>query len=907
MPCSSTEDGAWVGCLASSSRGADLGACTAAGSSHTSNSRRSQQRQQWETGGTGAASCRVSCSSSSDRIVDNDCSDSAAVEALALDGSHIVAVVGAPRLASPSATPVAPLPPLKPMQLAAAAAAASAAAQDKNCGGNGSDGDSDLDFFTPLSSPLRELPTPSMPVAAAAQGSAAGHHQQQQPGQQQKQPKKLEQQLLQRLAPVQMSGSNEHGSPLLLRSITNNRQQHSTSTSSLPPAKECGLLLDRLPLRRRYMSTDCGSSLLHREPHQEQHLHPCTQAATAAAVGAHFLTKSCANGAASKDRAPQSYRISRAPLQSRRCQGRALQYHQKKHQFQWVQQDLLEEKGQLQRRQQQDGLQREASDEDIRMPLVPPPASSSPLLASSRVAPPTVNSVSFHTEEGAAVTAAAADYPVGTDSREAVGVGVGELSNSSNSAVLAEGEKQQLNSPSILLTPVRLHQPQREGQVTQQWLAFRPQQQQQQTEDTENLLQCSKRRRYSVERNESACALPTVQAAAVIPASACIHSNGSSSGREVLRQPGLHHMESVARVEEIDFSSHRKRKRGGECSARLLLMLQPNASSADAALLDVLGTALTAEETRELRMQQQKAAEEAAAAAAAAEEAARERTAAAAAAEAAAARAKAAQEAEEVATRAKAQADASQAAIAAAAVTSTRLPTKGPQNTRPQARIAAEAAVRTSAGGTALFGTMRPAESDQQLPQHALADLQQMQSHQPQEQVGPQTQQPQLQQEKLHGQKLQGTAGNTSGLGELGALPGRPKLRIRRANGASGAAPSLTAAFPAISVTPPQRVGFQQQQQPSFAPQTPSVGQQPPLQQQMDVQGSVFQPSQVQQHQQYSQQPQLQQQAQQQQPAADGLGLGLAEFGPTKVPDVTDAGEAFCSALRGTLVEFFQV
>ncbi|CDI75086.1 hypothetical protein, conserved [Eimeria praecox] len=850
MPCSSTDDGAWGGCFASSSLATDPGACTAVGSRHTNNRRRPQQGEPWQAGRPEAAACRISCSSSSDLTIDNGCNDSAAVEESAINGPHGRSVVGASCPSGTSVVPVAQIPPFIPMQLAASAAAR-AAAQDKNSDGNGSDGDSDIDFFTPLSSPLRELPTPSMPAAAFTQGSAAAQQQQQQLRQRQQQQQLPEQQLTQQRASLEIPG------------IVSSMQQQNASTSSLPPAKECGLLLGRFPLRRRYMSADCGSSLLRQELQQEKQLHPSPQGETVASgAGLHFLVKTTVNAASGRDRVPLVHRISRALVQTRRCQGRPLQYQQQKHQFQWVQhprQPLLQQQGQQQHDQQQHRLQREASDEDIRMPLVPPPASSSPLLSSSRVAPPTVTFVSLQTEE-CAPKAAAAEFTACADSREAAGVAVPGPPFSSNSTVLAEGEKQQAPAPLSLLSAVRLQQeqpegkqqqqqpsreqqqeqqqhPSREQQQQQQQQPSREQQQQQQQqlkENNEEVLQCSKRRRFSVERSDSTCVFPSGLVAAAIPVNACIHTTSSSDEGEVQRQQSQQHMEGAARVEDLDFSSHRKRKRGGECSARLLLMLQPNAAAADAALLDVLGTALTAEETRELRMQQQKEAEAAAAAAAAAEAAARERTAAAAAAEAAAARAKAALEAEEQQQRQPQQ-----------------------QQRQPQ----------------------QPQQPQQRQEQH----------------LQPQSQQAQLQREQANGQKLQSTVGNTSGLGDLGAVQGRPKLRIRRANGAPGAAPSSTASTAAgagISASPQQTVGFQhqQQQQPPFAPHNSALGQQVPLQQQMDVQGSVFQLSQVQPHQQYAQQPQLPQQVQQQQLAADGLGLGLAEFGPTKVPSGTDAG-----------------
>ncbi|CDJ50347.1 hypothetical protein, conserved [Eimeria brunetti] len=891
MPCSSTDDGSWGGFLASSSVATEPGACPSVVSRHTNNSRRSHPVEQCKAGAPEAAACRAGCRSSSELTIDSNCNESPAVTGVAPDAPHVCPVIGASCSANPSAAPFTPPPPFNPMQLATAACAR-AAARDTNCEGNGSDCDSDLDFFTPLSSPLRELATPSIPVAAVAQGSTAAQNQQEQLSQEQ-------QQLLPPRAFQETSGSSDHCAQLLYSS----RQQQSTSTSSLPPAKECGLFLGRFPLRRRYLSADCGGSRLQ----QEQQLRPSAQAATAAAAaGLHLLAKTAAN-ATGKGRLPLIHRVPRAPVQSRRCQGGPPLYHQQRHKFQWIQQHrqpLLQQE-QQQQRQQQHALQREASDEDIRMPLVPPPASSSPLLASCRVAPPTVSSVPFQNEDDGAPTAAAADFSVAANPGEAAAVVAPGSSCSSNPVVQYEGEKTQLTPQSKLLPTACQQQQQREEQIVRQQLASHARQQQQQPrEDSDGLLQCSKRRRFSVERNDFACALPTGQVGSLIPPNACIHATSNSEGGEVHRQQSQQHMESAARVEELDFSSHRKRKRGGECSARLLLMLQPNAAAADAALLDVLGTALTAEETRELRMQQQKEAEAAAAAAAAEEAAARERTAAAAAAEAAAARAKAAAEAQEAAARAKAHA--SETAMAAAAATSPRPTTEEPPNTLVQAGVVVPVAAHDVASGISLFGTGK-CEPHQQL-QPLLLQSRQPQLQQPREhQKRRQTQQPQLQLEHTHGDKLKGTAGNAPGLGDLGVVQGRPKLRIRRANGTPGAAASSTAAGPGISTAPQQAVDFQQrqqQQQPPFVTQNPSLHHQVPLQQQMDVQGSAFQPSHVQQHQQYAQQPQLQQQVQQQQPPADGLGLGLAEFGPTKIPDASDAGEACSSALCGASAEF---
>lgn len=805
-----------------------------------------------------------------------------------MDGSHVLALAvgGASRPASPSAASAPTLPRLNPKQIAAATAAR-AAAQDKDRERNGSDGDSDLDFFTPLSSPLRELSTPSMPASAIVQSTAAAQIQQQQRRQQQLQQPK--QQLLEQGDFLEMAVISGHGAPVVLSNSIHRRQQH--STSSLPTAKECGLLLGRFPLRRRYMSVDCGGSPLQQDLQHEQQLQSPTPAVTVlASAGMQIPAKSAISAAIAKDRMQLTHRIQRAPVHSRRCQGRPLLNQQQRHHFQWVQQPrqpfLQQQEGQ-QLGQKHRGVQRDASDDDIRMPLVPPPASSSPLLTSARVAPPTVSSASLQSDRGDAPSAEAANLPCAADAREERTL-LGHFPSPILAAV-AEGGRRQAHSHSSPLSTVRLlQQPPEEHATEQVPYQAQNQQQQQQQEDSEGLLQCSKRRRFSIERSEATCLLPTGQVVAALPANTCIHATSDNDEDALQRQQSHDHMDCVSRMEELDFSSHRKRKRGGECSTRLLLMLQPNAAAADAALLDVLGTALTAEETRELRRKQQKEAE-AAAAAAAAEAEAREITAAAAAEQAAAARARAAAEAEEAAARAKADAEVAQAAAAAAAATSSRVTTEGPKNTLLQAERAPALAAHNALGvSTPLFGTTMP-HAPQQQPQNLLQQKQQ--PPRPQEQQIQQlTQQPQLHQEQQHGQQPHDVAGNNPGLGDPGAVPGRPKLRIRRGNGASGVPSSSTAAGPGVSAAPQQTVGSQQQQQQQpFSILNSSLGQQVSLQQQMDVHGSVFQPSPVQQHQ-YSQQPQLQQPVQQQQPAADDLGLRLAGFGPTKVPDVTDAG-----------------
>ncbi|CDJ43116.1 hypothetical protein, conserved [Eimeria tenella] len=907
MPCSSTDDGAWGGTLTTSPLARETDASTAMVAGRTEGSRRPQQRQHWEGDGPKAATWRLRCSSLPGHVTDNSCRDPLTSSAVALDGTRGF-VAGVARNTNSSVVPLNPFRPLMPMQVASATIAAREVAQDERSDRRGSDGESDLDFFTPLSSPLREFTTPPLPVAGVMQTDSSDEQQQH---------------LTQQRSFTKFGKSGVTATSLLPGTSVDDPQHQSTSTSSLPTTKGCGLLLGRFPLRRRHMSADCGSSFMQQTKHHHSHI-PVLEPEAAAAAGLHLLAKTVASAAA-KDKVALTSRIARPPVPSR-CIRRPIVHDGQKRMPLWVQQHQPQNVAQpSQQHRSQQGLQREAADEELRMPLVPPPAPLSPLLARARVAPPTMGCVPAYSEDAAstAPTAVAPDASVTTGSREAATGCLQPLSVTRSVPAVRE-ETQLLNEPpsNSLLTSCR-QQDQQEAPKQQQYACQEQDQQQEQECDKDESVQCAKRRRFSVERNASTCSLPYGQAAIAIPpvSTTSATESSDSSGSQLYRNQ--ERVEQATTLDELHFSSHRKRKRG-ECSTRQLLMLQPHATAADAALLDVLGTALTAEETRELRMQQQKEAEEAAAAAAAAAEvAARERTAAAAAAEASAARAVEVAAAEEATSHAKVQLKAAQGT--AVANTPVTIPTSAgdpQQSTLLVSGSTAAVAPRPAAACTPLFGSAKPTEpqplqQQQQQPQRQQLQQQPPQSQQLQQrtphsqqvqqqapqsqqlqQQAPQSQQlqqqaPQSQQlQALQPQQLQGTPASIPTSGDLSASHARPKLRIRRANGPlAGAAAGAPAAGPGASTAAQASLGISQQQQQvqqQFGARNPVAQQQSPHQQQMDVQGPVFQVPQAQLHQQRIQQAQLQPQLQQ--PASGNLGLGLAEFGPTKLTEVADGG-----------------
>lgn len=883
MPCSSTDDGAWGGSLANHPFVAGSEASNGASSSSRL---RSQQGQDW-------GRCLVSPAPGSS-FPSNTSAPTVPTQggsrtishhevAEALRSAHTVAT--APTAGSSSLAALPPVPPFRPMQLkaaaAAAAAAAHAAAHYKNKGEQmTSDGDnSDMDFFTPLSSPLRDIPVPALPLTDAAAVDAPSA-------------KKQQQQDLPTLPPPDTTGGSLSGASL--RTTSNSDSLNSRSTSNLLATKQCGLVLGRFPLRRRYMSADCGDP----RPQGQQQLQQQRNAEAAAAAVAelHMLARTAAAADTAKERMTLRRGIAKGHVPARRFMHGALlllrQQQQQQHQQHWLhrQQQLRLQQQQRQR------LQREASDEDIRMPLVPPPASLSPLLSGARVAPPTLQSLPFATADAPDV-ADFARAPPGEDPAQ----------RTERAATAPEGERERLQqgNPATLLSQMQqqhqqlhqqLHQQQQEYHQKQQ--EHQEEQQQEQEEEQQHdymdeWQQGSKRRRFSMEQSDAlhpalTVHQPTAPLTSTLPRFERSDS-GSSLKLQHQQQQQQEQQNTAAASEVLDFSTHRKRKRGGDCSTRLLLTLQPNAAAAaDAALLDVLGTALTAEETRELRVQQQKEAERAAAAEA---EAAQARAAAAAAAEAAAAQAKAAAEAAAAAACAKAQAEAEKAAAAAASrkipnapASGLVQPTAGTTTGTPPATPAPPAAAPSLFGRPALPQVQQQAQQQQQQPQ---------QLH-PQQQPQQQLQQPQqlLQQPQ---QMQQGIVPNgAAAAGDFAGMQGRPKLRIRRANAATpgaGAAPGE-----ALTPHPPPNVQQQQQQQQQVGTTVPAFGQQQqPQQQQMDVQGSLFRlhqaPQQpLQQQIQIPQQIQMPQQLQMQQQAPNGLGLGLAQFGPSKVTEAADAG-----------------
>ncbi|OEH77737.1 hypothetical protein cyc_07370 [Cyclospora cayetanensis] len=444
----------------------------------------------------------------------------------------------------------------------------------RNGEGGSSDGDSDRDFFTPLSSPQRDLPAPSLPLTAPLRGDASEQHS--------------------RLSPAE---GEEGGSMLLGRN--DHSQLKSTSTSCLPVAQECRLLLGRFPLRRRFMSADCGTSYAQ----QQQHTDAQRVAAVSTVAGLQLLAKTTVAGEATKERMAMERRISRSPLPN----------------------------------------------EDIRMPLVPPPVSLSPLLVSTRGGPPALRSLQFP----AAANPPAVSGAPGTEGEEAL---------PPNSSATDDTPGRLQPDKRMSFTFITSQSQAEEQQSCQDGAQSHcredePLLRQRDEEDDQNEgLQGIKRRRFSLETCDATFTFPSVQTAAAVASPKANNRDTVGLQPQQQRHAQMNCVEAPACEEEVDFGSYRKRKRGGDCSARLLLMLQPNgAAAADAALLDVLGTALTAEETRELRMKQQKEAE--AAAAAAAEAAAQAKAAAAA---AAAAEAKAAEEAQAAAQRSQTEGEKAQ-------------------------------------------------------------------------------------------------------------------------------------------------------------------------------------------------------------------------------------------------------
>ncbi|XP_026193059.1 mediator of RNA polymerase II transcription subunit 12 [Cyclospora cayetanensis] len=835
MPCSSTDEGAWNGSLASNSLDSEDQRAVVVSRRSTGTSR-PRHRQGWEDCMVKPCARRMRCDISSVTAagVDDNSLVSLHHETDVSEGAHgaveCTALAGAGSSASGHVVP--PLGPVQ-MQLAKAAGAAAAAAdsraaqKQRNGEGGSSDGDSDRDFFTPLSSPQRDLPAPSLPLTAPLRGDASEQHS--------------------RLSPAE---GEEGGSMLLGRN--DHSQLKSTSTSCLPVAQECRLLLGRFPLRRRFMSADCGTSYAQ----QQQHTDAQRVAAVSTVAGLQLLAKTTVAGEATKERMAMERRISRSPLPSRRCLRRAFLHRQQPQQMHW----LHCQQRQLQHQQQR--LHREPSDEDIRMPLVPPPVSLSPLLVSTRGGPPALRSLQFP----AAANPPAVSGAPGTEGEEAL---------PPNSSATDDTPGRLQPDKRMSFTFITSQSQAEEQQSCQDGAQSHcredePLLRQRDEEDDQNEgLQGIKRRRFSLETCDATFTFPSVQTAAAVASPKANNRDTVGLQPQQQRHAQMNCVEAPACEEEVDFGSYRKRKRGGDCSARLLLMLQPNgAAAADAALLDVLGTALTAEETRELRMKQQKEAE--AAAAAAAEAAAQAKAAAAA---AAAAEAKAAEEAQAAAQRSQTEGEKAQPPSAVSGEagdtrSSTVLRSPAPLTVAAALPVGSSAAISSPIFGSAsLSQSARPAQQQLlQQPQQQQGQQQQVQQQQGQQQV---------QQQQGQQQPQQGSGVNGATAEEFTSMHGRPKLRIRRAN----AAPPATT--PGISAVSDSTLRFQQQQISSV---NPAFGQPMPQQLQMDVQRSLFQlPQQPKQpSQQPSQQPPQQQ-------AVNGLGLGLAEFGPT-VSEVPDAG-----------------
>lgn len=206
MPCSSADDGAWGESLENTSFALKT---NTAGTSGSTSRLSQQQRHDWvrcllgpqrrlafhgntapATEATETSSNALSLHKVAEALRASHATAAAPVAVVSPDAG---AAAGGATVSVASLLPV--VPPLRPMQLeaAAAAVAARAAGQAKQGELSTSDGDgSDMEYYSPISSPLRELPAPSLPLAAttapaaaAAVGSDSDDKEQQQRQQQQ--------------------------------------------------------------------------------------------------------------------------------------------------------------------------------------------------------------------------------------------------------------------------------------------------------------------------------------------------------------------------------------------------------------------------------------------------------------------------------------------------------------------------------------------------------------------------------------------------------------------------------------------------------------------------------------------------------------------------------------------------